>query len=231
MDGIAAADAKRFGAPVPTKQTAAAKKENKARLTKQQVEAMKEMNKVVAEDNAKRTAEQEAAERAQLLRKIANYQKHFPEKTAGLVPKRLTPKTGATELRTIVEQIETELGMTGGIEIVMSAFANSGAVIEQITDRFNPLGLQLRGPVSLDASVRASRQQWEHLAVELAIKYERYFCMGVEARILSFFATMVVTVHRANKSGAYAAAAQAAGKGKEEASDDLQADAAQLFAK
>lgn len=229
MDGIASADAKRFGAPVPNKQTAKVQKQESQKLTKKQIEAMKQMNKVVDEKKAERTVEQEAAERAQLLRKIQNYQKHFPEKTAGLAPKRMSVKHSATELKTIVEQIETELGMSGGIEFVVNSFSNAGSVLENLTDRWNPLGLQLRGPISLDQTLRANRANWEPLAVEFAIKYERWFCMGVEARIISFFATLVLTVHRANSSGQAAMAAAAAGKGKEEMSPDLAAEADQLF--
>lgn len=217
-------DLKRFAQETPVKETASQAKAREAKLTKNQVAAMKEMNKVVGAKKEELTAEQEGKKRAESIRKIESYYRHFPAKLESIKQPKLSAKTSAAELEAHVAMIEHELGMSGGIGVVTQAFAEGGWAIEALTAHFNPLGLQLSGPVSLDATIKANRAQWEPLATELAIKYERYFCMGIEARCISFFATVVMTVHRANKAGTMASAAVNSGKGKEEMTEDLFAE-------
>ena len=213
-------DFERFANARPEPTPAEAKK--KATETAQKAKVPKLSAAQVKAATAEMTAEQEGAERAQLLRKIELYMQHFGDRLTYRPPKRLTNKTSSAELHSVVASIENELGMGGGIDMVCEAFGQSGILLEAITQRFNPLNLQLRGPISLAATIQANRERWEPLAVEFAIKYERYFCMGVESRIISFLATTVMTVHRANVERTKAEHAFAQGKAQQPISAELQ---------
>lgn len=159
--------------------------------------------------------------RADLVRKIEQYVLHFKDKLKFSVPKRVSIKMPVVELEAIVHGIETDLGMTGGIQTAHATFAEFGSVLETITARFNPLGLKLSSPVSLDKTVKTNADAWRDLVTEFAIKYQAMFCSPVEVRLLFFVSTMVLTVHRANTSAEAMQHMQSSGKGKEEASDVL----------
>lgn len=214
MDGQLKRDLELFPMDAPSKAPPPKKEKPKPMA---QARAQAKLEKMVGAAPAK--PEDEAKRRADLVRKIEQYSLHFGDKLKIAVPKKISIKTPAVELEAIVHSIESDLGMTGGIETAHSVFAEFGGALEAITARFNPLGLKLSGPVSLDKTVKANQPAWESLVTEFAIKYQTMFCSPVEARLLFFMSTMVLTVHRANTSAE--AAAKASGKGKQEASSDL----------
>lgn len=159
--------------------------------------------------------------KAVLLRQIDQYTQKLGHKLKIKVPKRVTLNTNVEELQSIVDSIETDLGMTGGIDQAAAVFSEAGGVVEMIVDAWNPLGLQLSAPVSLDQTLRANQESWQDLVTEFAIKYQALFCTGVEMRMLMFVGTLVATVHRTNAAAGRVRDAREAGKGKQEVSPEL----------
>lgn len=152
-----------------------------------------------------RNAAEEASERAALLRKIKLYYDRFGERITYRC--KATAKTNVDDLRVHVAAIEADLGMSGGGDAAATGFVMLMKGVEQLTNVFNPLNLQLSGPrATLGDTIENSHDAWRPLIDEFVIKHERMFCMSVEKRILFFIAQAIMTVDRANRMADRAAA-------------------------
>ena len=82
-----------------------------------------------------------------------------------------------------------------------SLYETGMGAVQDVTAYWNPMKLKLAGPnVDLKNTIAASRDSWVPLMEELAIKYERWFAIGPEKRLLMMTVSMVMAVHRANSA-------------------------------
>lgn len=168
-------------------------RKSKARKpTKQDIETAHEISE-------KMTAEQEADVRQQKLRKINLYYQHLGHKINYKPKTKPNGRSSVAYLDEIIFNIETDLGVGQGMDLACEGYAGAMKGLEKVTHFFNPLGLRLSGPAySLSSTVEANRDSWKDLMTEFAIKYESWFTMSVEKRILFFSFQMISTVHAAN---------------------------------
>jgi hypothetical protein len=228
MADLKAMPARRPPSEAELKKLIAAQEKQEKKQAQQAREAHKKMQVEQKKIDANKKAAPAAAKpvdvgkrKAVLLRQIDQYTQKLGHKLKIKVPKRLGLNTKVEELQSIVDSIETDLGMTGGIDQATAVFAEAGGFVEMVCDSWNPLGLQLSAPVSLDRTLRANQEQWQDLVTEFAIKYQALFCTGVEMRMLMFVGTLVATVHRTNAAARRVQQSAASGKDKEEASPEL----------
>lgn len=134
-------------------------------------------------------------------------------------PKTL-PKS-EEELDDLLAEIESDLHSSGGIKQAGLMYINGCAALENITQVFNPLGWDLRGPkVSFTQTVAANKEQWEELVTEFAISNAEWFMVGPGKRLLLTTIQMIMAVDSANKAATAIPRATA--------SEGLKAEAAEL---
>lgn len=137
---------------------------------------------------AKKDAPAEPVPRAQLpdvatrqrtvkLQKIRLYFTHLKHKLSMKEPSAM-PKTDA-EIDALLAAIEAELHGSGGIEKAGMFYAVGCKTLEDLTQHFNPLGWELRGPVaSFSETVMQNRAQWDDLIKEFAISNAEWFMVS-----------------------------------------------------
>ncbi len=147
------------------------------------------------------------------------YFKHFADKLSMKEPKAY-PKTVAG-LQELLNAIQVELSSAGGIKNAGTMYLGGVEAVEQLSLRWNPLGLMLVGPkASLSATISANKKEWDDLVTEFAIEHAEWLMMSSFKRLLAFTVMSVQAVHKANVIAIVGAQQQrASDKMKEEASD------------
>lgn len=147
------------------------------------------------------------------------YFKHFGDKLSVKEPKAY-PKTVAG-LQELLNSIQIELSSTGGIKNAGTIYQSGVEAVEQLSLRWNPLGLMLVGPkASLSATIAANKKEWDDLVTEFAIEHAEWFMMSSFKRLMAFTLMSVQAVHKANVIAVVSMQQQrATDKMKEEAGD------------
>ncbi len=168
-------------------------KKRQRKPTKADVETVKEI--------AEKKAEVDEGEmRAARLRKIDLYMTHLGHKINYKPKTKPSSRSSIAYLDEVIFNIETDLGVGQGMDMAQAGYLQALKLLEQSTHYFNPLGLQLSGPkFSLGQTAEKSHDAWKDMLTEFAIKYENWFVMSVEKRILFFTFQMIATVDAANK--------------------------------
>lgn len=186
------------------KQAAELEKQRKAqeqRDRKLMEEERKRAERMQAMPDAKQKVEikQADSKRELKLHKIRLYFRYFGDRLQVKEPKTLPKDPQAVD--DLLASIEVELQSSGGIEQAASGYQGLLGGIEQVTQVFNPLGLQLSGPVaSLGLTVAQNRDKWNDLVTEFAIAHAEWFMMGPGKRLILFTVQMVLAVDQANKA-------------------------------
>lgn len=101
------------------------------------------------------------------------YFKHFGDKL-GIKEPKVYPKTCAG-LQELLNSIQIELSSTGGIKNAGTIYQSGVEAVEQLSLRWNPLGLMLVGPkASLSAAIAANKKEWDDLVTEFAIEHAEW---------------------------------------------------------
>lgn len=149
------------------------------------------------------------------------YFKHFSDKLSIKEPKAY-PKTVAG-LQELLNAIQVELSSAGGIKNAAAIYQSGIEGAEQLTLRWNPLGLMLVGPAtSFSQTIANNKKEWEDLVTEFAIEHAEWFMMSSFKRLVAFTLMTAQTVHKANVMaivGMQQKQRAASDKMKEEASD------------
>lgn len=166
-------------------------------------------------------AEDTAESRAAMVRKIHQYQEKLGHLLTSKPPK-VSVKTDVDRLREVLYNVETDIAMRGAIENAGAMYMNAMVLLEQSTQVFNPLGLQLAGPAAgLANTVAANKARWDDIVTEVAIKYGEWLAVGPEKRLLFFTVQMVLGVHQANVVGGSLAEQRRASPDLAAAAEDL----------
>lgn len=191
------------------KQAAAAIKAQQEEERKAKADAVK-LNKAMKEApppkktaaKAGTTDKSEEAKRIELKRrKIKLYfaTEKIAKKLSVKEPKTL-PKS-EDEVDDLLAEIEADLHSSGGIKQAGLMYVNGCVALENLTQVFNPLGWDLRGPkVSFAATVAANKEQWEELVTEFAISNAEWFMLGPGKRLLMLTVQTILAVDSANKA-------------------------------
>lgn len=194
-----------------------------AQLKKQEAAEAKRVKADIAKPGHKEKAEAVTSVQKKELKchKIRLYFEKLGGKLSFKAPKTLP--SNEAEIDELLTRIECELHSNGGIEQAGSAYLNGMAMLEQVTQAWNPLGLQLAGPAaSLSRTAAENKAQWDDLITEFAIANAEWFMVGPAKRILLFTAQLVMAVDGANK---------AAIRGAKPASDELKKRAEAMASK
>ena len=182
-------------APVEPSATAAAKKKAAPAPkppTKAQIEA-------VADLSAEVKHQQELDLKSDLVRRVHKYYERFPKQITFQLPKGFGIKMTLEEIQHVVSNVELDLCSAGGFDFVCAGYEQLLGGLQDVSKRWNPLKLALSGPVAdVKGSVAAQRSVWVPIVQELAIKYERYFAVGPEKRLLFFTVSLIMQIHNAN---------------------------------
>jgi len=197
-------DERSFPAPQPTaseKKTQAAKEKEDAKAAKA---ATPRTRAAPQQQQQPQPQPQQKAltdrQRAVITLKISLYFQHFGERLSFKQPAKL-PKDDES-LQELLLTIETELSSAGGIGVATQTYLGAVNLIEQGSRYFNPLNLQLEGPVaSFSATVAQNRKQWEDIVTECAIANAEWFMVGPVKRLLGVTFMMAQSVDAANKAG------------------------------
>lgn len=158
----------------------------------------------VAAAAAKMQEEKSAAdtkeERALLVRRIKQYYAKFGERITTPLPRAFGTKQTLEQLQELLRSVELDISCAGATETCAGLLVASLQGVQQLTTVFNPLDLRLSGPrADLVQTFAAQRSTWLPIVEEFAIKYERWFAIGVEKRLLFYLASVILLVNRANK--------------------------------
>lgn len=189
------------------KKRAAAEKAAKSAAPKLQkaVEKMQEEEKHV----------DELEEKQEVVRRIKQYYAKFPERITTPIPKNLSTKMKLETLKETLRSVELDMSCAGAVDTAAAGLAVTLGGLQQLTQFFNPLNLQLSGPrADLAGTFAAQKATWRPLIEEFAIKYERWLATSIEKRLLFYVAGLVLLVDRANKE------APAMAEAAEEPADD-----------
>lgn len=163
-------------------------------------------------------------ERALLMRRIKQYYAKFGERITTPLPKTLAKQT-LEQLQELLRSVELDISCAGATETCAGLLVASLQGVQQLTTVFNPLDLRLSGPrADLVQTFAAQRSTWLPIVEEFAIKYERWFAIGVEKRLLFYLASVILLVNRANKE-----APQMEANAHAPADEDVMSKAADLF--
>ena len=185
-------------APDP-KAEAAAKKKKEAERKKKKTPLSKGQIEAADKLAQKAKHEKEAEEKRATVRRVQQYIKHFGDKIETKLPRNFGTKMSLEDLKEIERNVELDLHSQGGTEYACSLYEHGIGFLQDMSNYYNPLGLALSGPVAdLKGTVAAQRSGWVPIMEELAIKYERWFAVGPERRLLFFTASLLTLVHRAN---------------------------------
>ena len=133
------------------------------------------------------------ADSQQLLDKIGSYRERFPElKTRN--PK-LSAKSSVDEMLDELHFLEMQLGSSKDNSLGNMLFIGTMIGLETITQRYNPLKLNLEG---LGGIAKDNIEQFSPLIDELMIKHSANIYVSPEARLVMAVASLVLTVHSAN---------------------------------
>ena len=178
---------------------AAEEKKQAAEDKKAQTLAGKITGKASREPVAKPVPEATALKRREIkVQKIRLYFAKLGHKLTIKEPKTL-PKddAGVDEL---LAAIEAQLHSEGGIEKAGLFYVSTCGAVEQITQVFNPLGLQLSGPsASFAQTIAANKEQWQEVVTEFAIANAEWFMVGPGKRLVAVTVQMMLAVDAANK--------------------------------
>lgn len=201
-----ASDFQNFPQAVPeTAKEIKARKANREAMAKRdkQIEErqFKAAEKLVAATKEKDQEDERAAEfeeRVKVIRKIRSYVKAFPDlREFSLTPAK-EAKMSYEELSIHLKDIEHHLGKRGGTEILVTVVKEGFANLEWFNMVIgNPFKLNL---TNMDKVVQAQmKPKFEPLFTELVCKYENFFSVSVEARLVLAVAETVMTVNRVNQ--------------------------------
>lgn len=184
-----------FPSQVPPPPPTAAEKraaEKRNAPTKAQLDAAADLANAAKHEN-------ELAQKTDLVRRARQYIKNFPNKVQTKLPRNFGVQLSLDEIKDTVHNIELDLNSTNGTEYACMAYEQGIGVLQDVTKIYNPLKLALSGPVAdVRGAVAANREMWMPIMQEIAIKYERFFAMGPERRLLFFTVSLLMQVHRAN---------------------------------
>lgn len=231
-DDIAMADVASFPRENPAvlaaqaKQAAIAAKEEEAERRRQDA-ALKKMQEMMGEGNSNNAPKRgrppktaaaagtsgapaaptpatlAASEKALQLKltKIRLYFQYLSRKLKIKEPSKYpTDERGINDL---LAAVEGDLCSQGGIENASNFYVSACGIVEQITQVWNPLGLQLSGPrASFAQTVAQNRKVWEETVTEFAIHNAEWFMVGSFWRLVQLTVQTAQVVSNANKAGA-----------------------------
>lgn len=167
-------------------------KKKTAQMTKQQIKRMEESLRTKADEKNK-------TRRTFLIRKIRSYYDNpsLREKIK-IDPPRITDKITTKELETLAREIEYDLGShdaAPGLYMVLHGFA------QLVETNIQTETFRLDGPVvSLSEAISQSEASFYPLLTELSIKYNTWFTMSVEMRLIASLAITMKHVADVNSS-------------------------------
>ena len=187
---------------LPTEEPKKKKEQKKKEPHKVTAADEKVARKLAAEDKAKHEIDEKRA----IVRKVNRYMKKFGDRIDVKLPRGFSTKMKLEDLQEVLQEIELELASAGGVNYVASLYAAGMGFVQDISAmyaaRTGKQVLALSGPAAdVRGSLLAQQQEWVPIIEELAIKYERWFAVGPERRLLFFTASLVTMVHRANTVG------------------------------
>lgn len=148
-----------------------------------------------------------ASEKALQLKvtKIRLYFQYLAHKLKIKEPSKYpTDEKGINDL---LAAVEGDLCSQGGIQNAANFYVTACGLVEQLTQVWNPLGLQLSGPrASFEQTVAQNRKVWEETVTEFAIHNAEWFMVGSFWRLVQLTVQTANVVSNANKAGAAAAA-------------------------
>ena len=203
LQGQAAMDYAAFTAPDPAVLEKKRKEQEKQRPKQQQQRKPQKLTAAqmkAAQDVTDKMSEMaEMRERASLVRKIRKYVEKFPDRIDTKVPRTISVKAKLSDLIQLKQDIEADLGMSGGTEMAIAGYSSALKGLEVANVQLGWFRfLDLR---NLSEGVDGTREQWQPLIEEFVIKHEEWFSMRVEYRIIAFTAQLVMKVHQANMVG------------------------------
>jgi hypothetical protein len=178
--------------PAPTAAEKRAQKQQQPAPTKAQLDAVEKLS-----DAAKH--EREADEKSILVRRINQYYSAFADRITYKLPRNFGVKQTLEEVKDVLRNVELDLHASGSADYACMLYEQGIGMVQDLSKWYNPLKLALSGPkADLKGTVEAQRSAWVPIMQELAIKYERWFAVGPERRLLFFTASLITQVHRAN---------------------------------
>jgi len=189
-------------APPPTEQELKAMQKKRAAeekaakpkgVTAAQIKAVKEMSA------ADRHAE-ELPLKQDLVRRIKQYHAKFGSQIGTKLPRGFGVKNSLEDLQQLMHDIELDVNSASAQHTAVALFAGAFQGFQQLTQLYNPLDLRLSGPrADLVSTLQAQQSTWMPMIEEFAIKYEKWFAVGVEKRLLFYAAGVILLVNKANK--------------------------------
>ena len=159
-------------------------------------------------------AEDEAYEKSQLIQRLSDYVKlvkeFHPERAEFLkVPKSFGPKNSCEELRIWINEIQTELGKKGGLDVMKLVWVEGFKVFEKVNvDKRFGLNVTNLGVVA-EHSILPRRMADGTVVpgpavptlAEFCCKHSSWFSTDVDVRLIFLAAELVAQCHRMNERG------------------------------
>jgi hypothetical protein len=135
-----------------------------------------------------------------LVRRIKQYHAKFGSQIGTKLPRGFGVKNSLEDLQQLMHDIELDVNSASAQHTAVALFAGAFQGFQQLTQLYNPLDLRLSGPrADLVSTLQAQQSTWMPMIEEFAIKYEKWFAVGVEKRLLFYAAGVILLVNKANK--------------------------------
>ncbi len=158
-----------------------------------------QMNATLKMGAAEQHAE-ELEEKLMLVRRIKQYHAKFGDRISTKLPKTFGAKQTLEELKEMLRSIELDLSSAGATMTCTTLLAAALQGVQHLSVLYPAMDVRLSGPrADLMQTFAAQQSTWMPIVEEFAIKYERWFAVGVEKRALFYIASLVLLVNRANK--------------------------------